>query len=88
MLRISIPSNGPSKINFSSFMNYLLPLPPKGIDNEVNNDAVLLFDNEEEVRVYTDKLKQLPGSHKKIGNEIINTITRLVPSLRAKSPTL
>ncbi|MHB8208335.1 hypothetical protein [Mucilaginibacter sp.] len=77
MLRISIPSNGPSKINFSSFMNYLLPLPPKGVDIEVNNDAVLLFDNEEEVKVYTDKLKQLPGSQKKVGNEIINAIMRL-----------
>ena len=77
MLRISIPSNGPSKINFSSFMNYLLPVPPKGIDIEVNNDAVLLFDNEEEVRIYTDKLKQLPGSQKKVGNEIINAIMRL-----------
>jgi len=78
MLRISIPSNGPSKINFSSFMNYLLPVPPKGIEIEVNNDAVLLFDNEEEVKIYTDKLKQLPGSQKKVGNEIINAITRLV----------
>jgi len=77
MLRISIPSNGPSKINFSSFMNYLLPVPPKGIDIEVNNDAVLLFDNEEELRIYTDKLKQLPGSQKKVGNEIINAIMRL-----------
>jgi hypothetical protein len=77
MLRISIPSNGPSKINFSSFMNYLLPVPPKGIDIEVNNDAVLLFDNEEEVKIYTDKLKQLPGSQKKAGNEIINAIMRL-----------
>jgi hypothetical protein len=69
-------------------MNYLLPIPPKGIDNELNNDAVLLFDNEEEVRIYTDKLNQLPGSQKKVGNEIIKAIMRLVPSLRAKSPTL
>ena len=78
MLRISIPSNGPSKINFSSFMNYLLPVPPKGIDIEVNNEAVLLFDNEEEVKTYTDKLKELPGSQKKVGNEIINAIMRIV----------
>jgi hypothetical protein len=77
MLRISIPSNGPSKINFSSFMNYLLPVPPKGIDSEVNNDAVLLFDNEEEAKVYADRLKELPGSQKKAGNEIINAIMRL-----------
>jgi len=77
MLRISIPSNGPSKINFSSFMNYLLPVPPKGIDSETNNDAVLLFDNEEEAKNYADRLKQLPGSQKKVGNEIINAIMRL-----------
>jgi hypothetical protein len=77
MLRISIPSNGPSKINFSSFMNYLLPVPPKGIDSEVNNDAVLLFDNEEEAKIYADRLKELPGSQKKAGNEIINAIMRL-----------
>jgi len=77
MLRISIPSNGPSKINFSSFMNYLLPVPPKGIDSELNNDAVLLFDNEEEAKNYADRLKQLPGSQKKVGNEIINAIMRL-----------
>lgn len=77
MLRISIPSNGPSKINFSSFMNYLLPVPPKGIDSEVNNDAVLLFDNKEEAKIYADRLKQLTGSQKKAGNEIINAIMRL-----------
>jgi len=77
MLRVSIPSNGPAKINFSSFMNYLLPVPPKGIDIEVNNEAVLLFDNEEEVKTYTDRLKALPGSQKKVGNEIINAIMRL-----------
>jgi hypothetical protein len=77
MLRISIPSNGPSKINFSSFMNYLLPVPPKGIDSEVNNNAVLLFDNEQEAINYANSLKQLPGSQKKVGNEIVNTIMRL-----------
>jgi len=77
MLRIRIPSNGPSKINFSSFMNYLLPVPPKGIDSEANNNAVLLFDNEQEAISYADRLKQLPGSQKKVSNEIVNTIMRL-----------
>ncbi len=76
MLRISIPSNGPSKINFSTFMNYLLPIPPKGIVSEVNNDAVLLFENEEQAKTYADQLKQLPGSQKKVGNEIVAAIGR------------
>ena len=80
MVRISIPSNGPAKINFSTFMNYLLPVPPKGIDSSADNDAVLLFDNEEEVKVYADELQKLPGSQKKIGNEIIKTITGIFRS--------
>jgi len=78
MLRISIPSNGPSKINFSTFMNYLLPVPPKGIVSERNNDAVLLFDNEDQAKSYVEQLQHLPGSQKKVGNEIVNTITRLL----------
>lgn len=78
MVRISIPSNGPAKINFSTFMNYLLPMPPKGIASELNNNAVLLFDNEEQAKTYADQLKQLPGSQKKIGNEIVAAIMRLL----------
>jgi hypothetical protein len=78
MLRISIPSNGPSKINFSNFMNYLLPIPPKGLVSEVNDNAVLLFDDEEQAKIYAEKLKQLPGSQKKVGNEIVAVIMRLL----------
>lgn len=78
MLRISIPANGPSKIDFSTFMNYLLPVPPKGIASAGNNEAVLLFDNEEQAKSYAEKLKQLPGSQKKVGNEIVNAIMRLL----------
>jgi hypothetical protein len=77
MVRISIPSNGPSKINFSTFMNFLLPVPPKGLDSEVNNDAVLLFDNEDEAKNYANELAKLPGSQKKIGNEIICAIMKI-----------
>jgi hypothetical protein len=76
MLRISIPSNGPAKINFSTFMNYLLPVPPKGIDSSVDNDAVLLFDNEDEAKTYADHLTKLPGSQRKIGNEIVSAIMK------------
>ena len=78
MLRISIPSNGPSKINFSNFMNYLLPIPPNGLVSEVNDNAVLLFDNEEQAKNYAEELKQLPGSQKKVGNEIVAAIMRLL----------
>ena len=78
MINVSIPSNGPSKISFSSFMNYLLPIPPKGIISAGNDEAVLLFDNKEEAKLYAEKLKQLPGSQKKAGNEIVAAIMRLL----------
>ena len=78
MLRISIPSNGPSKINFSNFMNYLLPIPPKGLVSAGNDEAILLFDNEEQAKTYAEELKQLPGSQKKAGNEIVSAIMRLL----------
>jgi hypothetical protein len=76
MLRISIPSNGPAKINFSSFMDYLLPVPPKGISTGRNNNAVLLFDDEDEARDYAEGLKHLHGSQKKAGNEVVNAINK------------
>src|ERR1700761_4615092 len=76
MLRISIPSNGPSNINFSTFMNFLLPMPPKGIVSAGDNEAVLLFDNEEQVKTYSEQLKKLNGSQRKIGNEIVAAIGR------------
>jgi len=78
MLNINIPSNGPSKISFSSFMNYLLPIPPRGIINAGDDEAVLLFNNKEEAKLYAEKLRQLPGSQKKVGNEIVNAIMRLL----------
>jgi len=74
MLRINIPSDGPSKINFSTFWNYLLPVPPNGVASAVNNDVVLLFDNEEQAANYADVLKHLPGSQQKMGKELVNAI--------------
>jgi len=75
MLRISIPSNGPAKIDYSTFNNFMLPMPD-GIDSEVNNSLVLLFDDEEKAIEYTNQLRQLPGSQKKVGNELIAAIEK------------
>jgi hypothetical protein len=36
MLRINVPPNGPAKIDYSTFGNFLLPMPD-GIDSEVSN---------------------------------------------------
>jgi hypothetical protein len=51
----------------------MLPMPD-GIDSEVNNSLVLLFDDEEKALEYTNQLRQLSGSQKKAGNEIIAAI--------------
>ena len=59
MLRINIPSNGPSNISFSTFDNFDFPKPPNGMDSEINNDVILLFDDEEEAIAYANELKQL-----------------------------
>lgn len=78
MLRINVPSNGPAKIDYTTFGNYLLPVPPDGIDSEVNNSLVLLFDDEEKAIAYSNQLKQLSGSQMKAGNEIIAAIEKNV----------
>jgi hypothetical protein len=75
MLRINVPPNGPAKIDYSTFGNFLLPMPD-GIDSEVNNSLVLLFDDEEKAIDYSNRLKQLSGSQKKVGNEIIAAIEK------------
>ncbi|MDB5010562.1 MAG: hypothetical protein JWR67_2298 [Mucilaginibacter sp.] len=62
MLRITIPSNGPAKLTFSSFENEDLPKPPNGIDVEVNNNVILLFDDEEEAIDFADGLEDISNS--------------------------
>ena len=59
MLQITIPSNGRAGLTFSSFENSDLPKPPNGIDEEVNDDVVLLFDDEEQAVAYADELQDI-----------------------------
>jgi hypothetical protein len=81
MLRINIPSNGPSNITFSTFDDYGFPHLPNGMDSEINNDVILLFDDEEQAIVYAKALlKELSENtnndspQRKAGNEIIEAI--------------
>jgi hypothetical protein len=59
MLRITIPSNGQSQLTFSSFENEDLPKPPNGVDDEINDDVVLLFEDEKDAVDYADQLKDI-----------------------------
>ena len=59
MLRIIVPSNGPSNLNFSTFETYGLPAPVNGADAEINNDVILKFEDEQEAINYSDQLENL-----------------------------
>ena len=59
MLRINIPSTGKSQLTFASFEKNDLPKPPNGIDEEINGDLVLFFDDEEQAVNYAYALEDL-----------------------------
>ena len=59
MLRINVPSNTTSQVNFSTFESFQLPEPPNGVEAEINNDLILQFEDEEEAIAYADELEDL-----------------------------
>lgn len=59
MLRINVPSTGKSQLTFASFEKNDLPKPPNGIDEEINGDLVLFFDDEEQAVNYAYALEDL-----------------------------
>lgn len=74
MLRINVSPDGPSKLDYSNFRNYLLPIPPDGVDAGENNRLVLLFDDEKQAIEYARQIAKLPGSQRKAGNELVAAI--------------
>ena len=59
MLRINIPSTGTSQLTFSAFERFGLPAPPNGVDEEINDDVILNFEDEEEAITYAEQLANL-----------------------------
>jgi len=59
MLRITIPASGNTPLTFSAFERYGIPAPPGGVDEEINDDLILLFENEEEAVIYAEQLENL-----------------------------
>jgi hypothetical protein len=81
MLRIAIPATGRSQLNFNSFEKNNIPSPPNGVDAEINNDVLLLFDDEEQAINYAESLYAISDdiddedSPQKLAiNDIVNTI--------------
>jgi hypothetical protein len=79
MLRIAVPSNNSSQLTFNAFEDYQLPKPTNGVDAEINNDVILLFEDEEDAIGYADELSDLlnqlddksSGQYKAIGDIIM-----------------
>jgi hypothetical protein len=59
MLLITVPSAGKAKLTFSTFEDIDLPVPLNGIVAEINGDAVLKFDDEEDAINYAGELEDL-----------------------------
>jgi hypothetical protein len=59
MLKIVVPSNMPSGLTFSLFERYGIPGPVSGIEEEINDDLVLKFENEEEAVIYAQQLQNM-----------------------------
>lgn len=56
MLRIDIPSDGPSGLDFTKLEQLNLPAPVNGFDQEINNDVILSFEDEQEAIDYAYEL--------------------------------
>jgi hypothetical protein len=53
MLRIEIPSTEPSHLSFSKLERLNIPSPPNGFDQEINDDVVMAFEDEQEAIDYS-----------------------------------
>ncbi|RWY50111.1 hypothetical protein [Mucilaginibacter gilvus] len=58
MLKINIP-RGSALISLGMFDEYQIPKPPNGTDEEINEDVILLFENEQQAVTYLDQLEDL-----------------------------
>jgi hypothetical protein len=59
MLKILVPSDGEAGLTFSAFEKYGIPAPPSGVDEEINDDVILQFDDEEQAIIYAAQLENM-----------------------------
>ncbi|HJP62986.1 MAG TPA: hypothetical protein VJ844_06060 [Mucilaginibacter sp.] len=81
MLRIEIPSDGLSALDYTKLTQFDIPLPGSGIRPEVNNNAVMLFEDEQEAvdyaheaDNYAESLKDKDSVEFLAANDIIKAI--------------
>jgi hypothetical protein len=81
MLRIKIPSDGLSALDYRKFTQLDVPHPHSGIRPEVNNNVILLFEDEQEavdyahqVDGYAESLEDHNSSEYLAASDIIKAI--------------
>jgi len=62
MLRIEIPSNGPAQLSFSKFQRLNMPVPPNGVDQEINDALIVSFEDEREAIDYSLEMDHYANS--------------------------
>jgi len=62
MLRIDVPSDGPSNLTFNELQKYSIPAPELGFQAEVNDDVVMLFEDEQQAIDYAHDVDVYAGS--------------------------
>ena len=62
MLRIDVPSHGPSNLTFTLLQQYNIPAPELGYAAEVNDDVVMLFEDEQQAIDYAHDVDVYAGS--------------------------
>ena len=80
MLIIEISSGGRSEITFAELEKYNIPAPPNGFDSEINNNAVMRFDDEQQAIDYSYELDSYANAINNKSEEyrIINTIIKAI----------
>ena len=80
MLRIEIPLDGPSNLTFTEIEKYEIPAPPNGFKPEVNDIAIMQFEDEQEAIDYAHDLDEYSSSINSESAEFfaINTIIKAI----------
>ncbi|WP_259067599.1 hypothetical protein HDF24_13210 [Mucilaginibacter sp. X4EP1] len=82
MLRINVPSDTAPQLNFSTFEEFQLPVPPNGVDAEINNDLILQFEDEDEAIAYADELEDFSYQlNDKTGNRYL-AVNNIIMAIR------
>ena len=81
MLRIEVPSDGPSRLDLKKFEELEMPVPESGIDSEENGNVVLLFEDEQQAVEYSlelDRFSEALNDHDSPRYKAAGEITKAI----------